>query len=205
MKQILPKDGANQSAPVITDNKSTCVEQESNSKTNDLKCRVSYIVSLWEEKVGDGEKPLRQSGYRESCLFNNPDPFQSRKDAVIYATGLCSLIENEHRHGGLTFHSPKEAESKGYRNYNAYSVEIYLIDHQENDSIMIYDGDGVPSEDTLGALDSEFFLLESLGYTTNEWFYVKHEGEMYKCINSKAGFVEFDVPDEKPERLLFTF
>ena len=196
-------DGTSQGAQSITANKSTCVEQESNCKTSELKCRISYLVALWEDKVGDGVKPKSLTGYRESCLFNNSDPFQARKDAVIYATGLCSLIENEHQHGGLTFHSPKEAESRGYRNHNSYMVEIFLIDHQENESLMIYDGAGDPSEDTLDALDSELFLLESIGYKTNEWFSVKHEGQVYRQLSSvERGNVQMDANLKKAIQLI---
>lgn len=167
-------------------------------------CPICYVVLFSENLVGGEEiMPTRMVGNRESLMFNNPNPFYARQEAVIYATGLAFLTENEHKLGGLKFDSPSVAESKGFRDFNCYSIQIFMVNLQdEDDLLMIYERPGIPSEDTLSSLDVEFNLLESMGYTTDKYFDVQSKGGQYfKCIESRTGLVKFDnpAPSESPE------
>ncbi len=195
-------------APIETVANSTDkgVEYAADNKNVELQpeCPISYLVGLFEWQVGDGENPTSRSGYRESCLFNRPDPFESRRDSIIYAAGLASLLENEHKLGGLVFDSPGVAKNKGYRNYNGYRIEVFMVDHIHKVELLIYDRAGEPSEHTLECLDEEYFHLASLGYEPKRFSVGSDGSAFYRYIESRNGFVEFGEPEsiEQPEQAI---
>lgn len=173
-------------------NKADAVE---NSTSIEQECPISYQVFLSERKLGGEKKQTRKSGHRESRLFTDPNPLLARQEAVIFATGLSLLAENEHRWVTSVFDTPSESKFKRYLNYNQWSIEIRLINNQNGDTFLIYDSAGDPSYDTLKALDTEFYLLDSLGCTDRKYFVVDGgDGKWYKCINSKIGLVKFEEP-----------
>lgn len=158
---------------------------------NEFDCPISYQVILTEVQVGSGEKPDTKIGDRFSPLFNELNVFEARKDALTYAAGLISLIDSEHRYGGVKFDSPSLAESKGDQNINLYDISVILIYDSTGQELTIYQNSLDPNEELLGNLEIEYRVLELLDYQTNKFFTVEQNGKIFRCINSRNGFVEF--------------
>ena len=165
------------------------------TSNNESKCPISYQVILFEQMVGGEVVPIRRSGSRIRTFYDAANPFLARQDALIYASGLAQIVLNEPQRNGLVFDSPDVARAKGYRNYNSWGLEIWMIDLRDDDQYLIYDGSCEPSEVTLEYLDGEYYMLQSLGYGTDSYDTITDDETTYRCINSKVNLVEFDKPE----------
>jgi len=157
-------------------------------------CPISYKVFLMEFQVDDQENPITKVGSRVK-IFNDPDPFYARQDALIFAAGLESIIKNEHNYGGLVFNSENDMVRRRFRNCNGYYIHVWLEDAEQEHILIASCFFDKPLSEKLPYSESENRHLESRGYLTDKVILVSEDGDPCNSINSLANLVDFEEND----------
>lgn len=108
--------------------------------------------------------------------FQEPSLIESRNKAISKVKNLEEFFNNEMPEGS-EFSSPLEAEFKGMKNFNAYSINMLFVPSQDWDYCLY----GEDEEQTIEALQSEVYHyaeedgipLAEIDYEDGEWDYVE--------------------------------
>ncbi|EPR73445.1 hypothetical protein ADIWIN_1475 [Winogradskyella psychrotolerans RS-3] len=130
---------------------------------------IKYIVQVNTTKVN-------AKGKRDSKIFDftfqEESPIDSRKKAIAKVLEL----EDEFLYGEVKYESFFEANMKDFKNFNAYSINIFFV-NSDGCEYCLY---GEDEEQTIEALQAEVYhfaeedniVLTDIEYADGEWDFV---------------------------------
>lgn len=111
------------------------------SKAEKKSIKSKYVVSVYVlnvDKIGTSKS--------ENCdyTFEEGELLEKRRGAIEKAQEIINSLENS----DTIFSSPIEAQLKQFKNFNAYSIDIYLITEDEGEQYVyqIYGDDEIVYE-----------------------------------------------------------
>lgn len=152
--------------------KNSMTTAENNSITS------KYIVNV---NVLQVDKKGKRTSDNLEYIFNEGELFQKRRSAIEKAQEIMHSFDNDE-----SFSSPSEAHAKKFRNFKAYSIDIYLIIENEGEQYdyHIYGNEEIVYE----ALESEANFFKKEFEITNFIKIENYEDEEVEVIEESLDF-----------------
>jgi len=197
MQNLSLKDGIAQLAQSITDNQSTCVEQELNSKFNNPESNISYVVTYQTITFGNPDSKYKINEQKE-IQFKGRRAIDSRRKAFGFDISLMGNDINSTKNSG-DIQAP--LHNDGIDNNRTTLFRWWRIDcvnELTGERINLIDTEfPYPPYGTFDTYAMELKWYDEFGYSTEyEVIKVKNElGIEYAILDYQMG--EFDENQEK--------
>ncbi|KAF2512105.1 hypothetical protein EYY60_07605 [Flavobacterium zhairuonense] len=114
--------------------------------------KSKYVVSTHILQV---DKKGKRKGKTLEYVFDDGELLQKRRNAIKKAQEIMNSFDNDE-----SFSSPSEAHAKSFRNFKAYSIDIYLVigDEGEQYDYQIYGDEEITYESL--EIEAIFFKKE---------------------------------------------
>lgn len=137
---------------------------------NDYSIKNKYLVSVFTVKV-DSEANIFTKNFEYA--FKEGSLIEKRRNAIQKAQEIMNEFNNAS--GKNKFSSFSEAEAKKFKNFNSYSIDIFLIKEYENDEFVY---------------DYPIYGDDEIAYESLEV-----EAKFFREMNEEVKFSELETPE----------